>query len=115
MKIIKNTTDVLQLSSRTWFWGGGVDVTFDSFMNNVEISEKRALTTDTRRFGLSEVRDAIVVSDTRNRRRTVHRVALCVDGRLHKGAYRLSGQFADGNDAEKIKELINRWLDRRFA
>lgn len=115
MKIIKNTTDVLQLSSRTWFWSGGVDVTFDSFMNSVEISEKTAFTTETRRFELSEVTDAIVVCDRPNRRHMVHRVALYVDSGPHKGAYRLSGRFADGNDAEKIKVLINRWLDRRFA
>ncbi len=113
--MIKNTTDVLQLSSRTWFRGRGVDVTFDSFMNNVEISEKTAFTTETRQFELLEVTDAIVVCDRRNRRRIVHRVALYVDSGLNKGAYRISRKFANGNDAEKIKELINRWLDRRFA
>lgn len=64
---------------------------------------------------MSEVKDAVVVCDTRSERRTIHRVALCVDGWLHKGAYPVSGKYADGEDAEKIKDLINGWLDRRFA
>lgn len=112
MKVIQNTSDVLQLSSRTWFWGRGVDVTFDSFMNHVEISERSAFAADMRRFGLCEVKDAVLVAHSRGKGTGV---ALCVASGLHKGTYPLTHRYGASGDAEKVRDLINGWLNERLS